>query len=108
MQSIELDGPRIAPRIEYAAWVRRNSFADTFTHLLALRGALQSFYAAGLDAYRGEREAWSSEIRDALQAQPDNPYSADSSATTCSTGAASRTVIGDASGETGRVADQPG
>ncbi|WP_168795797.1 fused MFS/spermidine synthase [Paraburkholderia aromaticivorans] len=82
------------PRIEYAAWVRRDSFADTFTHLLALRseppllhadetfratlnaerGALQSFYAAGLDAYRGEREAWSRDIRDALQSQPDNPY----------------------------------
>jgi spermidine synthase len=82
------------PRIEYAAWVRRDSFADTFTHLLALRseppllraddtfranlnaerGALQSFYAAGLDAYRGEREAWSRDIRAALQAQPDNPY----------------------------------
>jgi spermidine synthase len=82
------------PRIEYAAWVRRDSFADTFTHLLALRSeppllhadetfratlnaerdALRSFYAAGLDAYRGEREAWSRDIADALHAQPDNPY----------------------------------
>ncbi|MFM0674176.1 spermidine synthase [Paraburkholderia sediminicola] len=82
------------PRIEYAAWVRRDSFADTFTHLLALRseppllhadetfraalnaerGALQSFYAAGLDAYRGEREAWSRDVSNALHAQPDNPY----------------------------------
>ncbi|ASW00439.1 fused MFS/spermidine synthase [Paraburkholderia aromaticivorans] len=82
------------PRIEYAAWVRRDGFPDTLTHLLALRseppllhaddtfraalnaerGALQSFYAAGLDAYRGEREAWSRDIGDALQAQPDNPY----------------------------------
>ncbi|WP_243856677.1 MULTISPECIES: hypothetical protein [unclassified Paraburkholderia] len=70
--------------------MRQNSFADTLTHLLALRGeppllhadetfraslnaqrgALQSFYAAGLDAYRGKREACSREIRDALQAQP--------------------------------------
>ncbi|WP_454871918.1 fused MFS/spermidine synthase [Paraburkholderia xenovorans] len=82
------------PRIEYAAWVRRDGFPDTLTHLLALRGeppllhadrafraaldaergALQSFYAAGLDAYRGERDTWSRDIGDALQAQPDNPY----------------------------------
>ncbi|WP_408298004.1 MULTISPECIES: fused MFS/spermidine synthase [Paraburkholderia] len=82
------------PRIEYAAWVRRDAFPDTLAHLLALRGepplshaddkfraalnaergALQSFYAAGLDAYRGERDAWSRDIGEALQAQPDNPY----------------------------------
>ncbi|EIF31145.1 putative spermidine synthase with an N-terminal membrane domain [Burkholderia sp. Ch1-1] len=82
------------PRIEYAAWVRQDGFPDTLMHLLALRsepplrhadgmfraalnaerGALQSFYAAGLDAYRGERDAWSRDIGDALQARPDNPY----------------------------------
>ncbi|WNC91687.1 fused MFS/spermidine synthase [Paraburkholderia sp. FT54] len=82
------------PRIEYAAWVRRDGFPDALAHLLALRGeppllhadetfraalnseraTLKSFYDAGLDAYRGEREAWSRDIGDALRAQPDNPY----------------------------------
>lgn len=82
------------PRIEYAAWVRRDGFPDALAHLLALRSepplvhadaafraelnserdALQSFYAAGLDAYRGEREAWSRDVGEALRAKPDNPY----------------------------------
>lgn len=82
------------PRIEYAPWVRRDAFPTTLAHLLALRtqpplrgaddafraelanhtSALQSFYSAGLDAYRGEREAWARDIGDAMRRDPDNPY----------------------------------
>lgn len=82
------------PRIEYATWVRHDAFPTTLTHLLALhsepplhgaddafraamensRGALQSFYAAGLDAYQGDRDAWAQDIGDALHKDPDNAY----------------------------------
>jgi spermidine synthase len=82
------------PRIEYSTWVRRNEFPTVLTHLLALRtqpplrgaddlfraawetelSTLQSFYSAGLDAYRGDREKWAMDIGDALRADPDNPY----------------------------------
>ncbi|MFM0200783.1 fused MFS/spermidine synthase [Paraburkholderia fungorum] len=82
------------PRIEYATWVRRDAFPTTLNHLLALhsepplqgaddafraamensRGALQSFYAAGLDAYQGDRDAWAQDIGDALHKDPDNAY----------------------------------
>ncbi|OLL28666.1 spermidine synthase [Burkholderia sp. SRS-W-2-2016] len=82
------------PRIESAAWVRPDAFATTFAHLLAMRSeppltgaddafraelqqsgaALMSFYAAGLDAYRGDREAWAADIRGALREDPDNAY----------------------------------
>ncbi|MFM0740932.1 fused MFS/spermidine synthase [Paraburkholderia xenovorans] len=82
------------PRIEYAPWVRRDAFPTTLAHLLALhsepplqhadaafraamrdsRGALQSFYAAGLDAYQGDRDAWARDLGEALQVDPDNAY----------------------------------
>ncbi|MDT8837231.1 fused MFS/spermidine synthase [Paraburkholderia fungorum] len=82
------------PRIEYATWVRQDAFPTTLTHLLALRtappllgaddalhaamensrNALQSFYSAGLDAYKGDRDAWARDIGDAVRADPDNAY----------------------------------
>ncbi|WP_186310650.1 fused MFS/spermidine synthase [Paraburkholderia sp. BCC1886] len=82
------------PRIEYASWVRRDAFPATLTRLLALRtepplvgandafvagmatsrNALLSFYAAGLDAYRGERGSWSQDLGNALRLDPDNAY----------------------------------
>jgi spermidine synthase len=82
------------PRIEYAPWVRHDAFPTTLTHLLALhtepplqgaddafraamensRGALHSFYAAGLDAYKGDRDAWAQDIGDALRTDPGNAY----------------------------------
>jgi spermidine synthase len=82
------------PRIEYATWVREDAFPTTLTHLLALRtapplqgadeafrtamensrSALQSFYSAGLDAYKGDRDAWAQDIGAAVRADPDNAY----------------------------------
>ncbi|MFM0076116.1 fused MFS/spermidine synthase [Paraburkholderia sediminicola] len=82
------------PRIEYATWVRQDAFPTTLAHLLALhtapplqgaddtfraameqsRGALQSFYSAGLDAYKGDRDAWAQDISNAIRTDPDNAY----------------------------------
>ncbi|SAK46148.1 spermidine synthase [Caballeronia catudaia] len=82
------------PRIEYAPWVRRGDFAATLAHMLALqsepplagadasfidtlaaeRRTLHAFYRAGLDAYRGDREAWTRDIGAAMQADRRNPY----------------------------------
>jgi spermidine synthase len=82
------------PRIEYATWVRRDDFPLTLTHLLALRSepplrnasvalrtamrlernTLQTFYDAGLDAIRGDRDAWQRDIGTVMHADPDNPY----------------------------------
>ncbi|HZZ01564.1 fused MFS/spermidine synthase [Paraburkholderia sp.] len=82
------------PRIEYATWVRHDAFPATLAHLLALhtepplqgaddafraamensRSALQSFYSAGLDAYKGDRDAWAEDIGNALRTDPDNAY----------------------------------
>ncbi|MFM0040703.1 fused MFS/spermidine synthase [Paraburkholderia sediminicola] len=82
------------PRIEYATWVRHDAFPATLTHLLALhtapplqgaddafraamensRSALQSFYSAGLDAYKGDREAWAEDIGNVLRTDPGNAY----------------------------------
>ena len=82
------------PRIEYATWVRHDAFPTTLAHLLALHtapplrgaddafraameqslGALQSFYSAGLDAYKGDRDAWAQDIGNAVRADPDNAY----------------------------------
>ncbi|MGR9578501.1 fused MFS/spermidine synthase [Pandoraea sputorum] len=82
------------PRIEYAGWVNRNAFPETLTNLMALqndpplRGAddamwrsiraerevLHTFYRAGLDAYRGDRQAWAEHIAAAVGADPENPY----------------------------------
>uniref|UniRef100_UPI00339D57B9 spermidine synthase n=1 Tax=Cupriavidus necator TaxID=106590 RepID=UPI00339D57B9 len=82
------------PRIEYAGWVRKEAFPQTLSKLLSLQGeppltgaddalwreirherdVLHTFYRAGLDAYRGDREAWASEIAQVMRADPDNPY----------------------------------
>ncbi|MNN82718.1 hypothetical protein D3C81_1996810 [compost metagenome] len=82
------------PRIEYTGWVRQKAFVPVLRELLALqsdppltgaddslqqairreRDNLQTFYAAGLDAYEGNRQAWSHHITEAIQADPDNPY----------------------------------
>lgn len=82
------------PRIEYAPWVRRDAFASTLTHVLALRGppplsnasstqrlavdrettTLHTFYRAALDAYRGDRDAWAADMDEVMQADGTNPY----------------------------------
>ncbi|GAB5100472.1 fused MFS/spermidine synthase [Caballeronia sp. HLA56] len=82
------------PRIEYAPWVEPTDFPATLTRLLALqsepplangdagftdalhseRDTLHAFYRAGLDAYRGDRNAWAGEIRAVLSADQANPY----------------------------------
>ncbi|SPK72322.1 putative Spermine synthase [Cupriavidus taiwanensis] len=91
------DAPAVTddrPRIEYAGWVRPDAFPESLSRLLSLQGEpplagaddafwrelrhereiLHTFYRAGLDAYRGDREAWASHITQALRADPDNPY----------------------------------
>ncbi|SPA15191.1 putative Spermine synthase [Cupriavidus taiwanensis] len=91
------DAPAVTddrPRIEYAGWVRRDAFPETLSKLLSLqseppldgadeafwrelrheREVLHTFYRAGLDAYRGDREAWASHITQAMRADPGNPY----------------------------------
>ncbi|MGF6574181.1 spermidine synthase [Paraburkholderia sp. GAS333] len=82
------------PRIEYAPWVNPAEFPSTLARLLALqmeppllnadtaftsalrheRDTLHAFYRAGLDAYRGDRNAWAQEIRTVLGADDSNPY----------------------------------
>ncbi|BAN27374.1 fused MFS/spermidine synthase [Caballeronia insecticola] len=82
------------PRIEYAPWVRRGDFPSTLAHLLALqseppltgadaafadtlaaeRRTLHAFYRAGLDAYRGDRAAWTRDIGTVMSADRSNPY----------------------------------
>jgi spermidine synthase len=82
------------PGIEYAAWVRSADFPKVLTHLLALRtepplkgaddaflqsmqndrSTLQTFYDAGLDAYRGNRESWRANIRTVMRDDANNPY----------------------------------
>ncbi|SAL42128.1 spermidine synthase [Caballeronia peredens] len=82
------------PRIEYAPWVRRGDFSSTLAHLLALqseppltgadaafagtlaaeRRTLHAFYRAGLDAYRGDRAAWTRDIGAVMSADRTNPY----------------------------------
>ncbi|SAK66722.1 fused MFS/spermidine synthase [Caballeronia ptereochthonis] len=82
------------PRIEYAPWVRRGDFPVTLAHMLALqsepplagadaafvdtlaaeRRTLHAFYRAGLDAYRGDRDAWRRDIGAVMNADRANPY----------------------------------
>jgi spermidine synthase len=82
------------PLIEYSAWVRPNEITRTLPTLLTLgtesplinnssipledihkeREGLMTFYAAGLDAYRGDRQAWSRDIGEALRQERANPY----------------------------------
>jgi spermidine synthase len=33
-----------------------------------------TFYAAGLDAYKGDRQAWAHDIGEVLRHDPNNPY----------------------------------
>ncbi|MEJ8859731.1 fused MFS/spermidine synthase [Variovorax robiniae] len=91
------DSPQVTddrPRIEYASWVRLNEFPGQLTQLLQarseppLQGAdasvlrdiehersvLLRFYSAGLNAYRGDRAGWASDIRAVMREDPDNPY----------------------------------
>ncbi|MDK3026174.1 fused MFS/spermidine synthase [Cupriavidus taiwanensis] len=91
------DAPAVTddrPRIEYAGWVRPDAFPESLSRLLSLqsepplagaddafwrelrheREILHTFYRAGLDAYRGDREAWATHITQAMRADPDNPY----------------------------------
>lgn len=82
------------PRIEYSSWVRTNEILRALPELLALKNDppligssrelssevsieqenLMMFYAAGLDAYKGNRQAWARDIGDVLKRDSDNPY----------------------------------
>lgn len=82
------------PHIEYAAWPRTNEIVRTLPRLLALqtepplanasddlrmqirdeRGVLTNFYAAGIDAYKGEKDSWSDAMQKVIAADPSNPY----------------------------------
>ena len=81
------------PRIEYSSWVHQNEITNVLPELLALRTeppvigsgtpstdiaaereSLMAFYAAGIAAYNGDRQAWARNITQALQQDPDNPY----------------------------------
>ena len=82
------------PLIEYSAWVRPNEITRVLPKLLELkssprlthgssvlsqeidaeRSGLMAFYDAGLDAYKGDREAWRTDIGTVLLQHRDNPY----------------------------------
>jgi spermidine synthase len=82
------------PRIEYSAWVRPKEITRTLPNLLALRtnppliGAddafraelvqqqqsLLDFYAAGIAAYNGDREAWSQSMQKVFAIDSNNAY----------------------------------
>ncbi|UVE19722.1 fused MFS/spermidine synthase [Pseudomonas sp. LS44] len=82
------------PRIEYAPWVRPNEFARVLPALLALRSEpplinadpvfqaalidqqarLARFYAVGLYAYTGNREAWARDMPRVVAEDGGNPY----------------------------------
>lgn len=82
------------PRIEYSSWVRPDEISRVLPELLALRTEpllvgssftlssaisierenLMTFYSAGLDAYKGDRQAWAHDIGDVLKKDPVNPY----------------------------------
>jgi len=82
------------PRIEYGTWLRPGVFQQTLPSLLALRTPppvvnaddalaaaipaeaerLRLFYAAGLHAQAGEREAWRRDIVQLMRLDGDNPY----------------------------------
>jgi len=91
------DAPAVTddhPRIEYGAWLRPGVFQQTLPSLLALRTPppvvnpgdeltaaiaaegerLGLFYAAGLHAQAGEREAWRRDIVRLMRLDGDNPY----------------------------------
>ena len=82
------------PRIEYGPWVRANEITRVLPRLLSLstaiplegadeelraeaakeRATLMDFYAAGLAAYNGDREAWQQAITKVQAADPANAY----------------------------------
>ncbi len=82
------------PGIEYAAWVQRDAFPQTLNALFAEltepplvdappafvadmkaeRSRLVTFYSAGLHAYEGNRDGWTTAIRRVLTADSANPY----------------------------------
>jgi spermidine synthase len=82
------------PRIEYSSWVRPNEIIRVLPELLALkteptltksnptlqldvdaeREILTKFYAAGLDAYKVDRESWIRNIGEVMRQDRDNPY----------------------------------
>ncbi len=82
------------PRIEYGDWVRPNEITRVLPQLLALktevpvegadhalraeierrRSTLMDFYAAGLAAYGGDRQAWGQTVANVKSAEPENPY----------------------------------
>ncbi|AYC33062.1 spermidine synthase [Pseudomonas cavernae] len=82
------------PRIEYATWVRHDEFARVLPELLALRSEpplinadasflaalanqrerLMRFYAVGLYAYNGERQAWEQAVQRVIAEDGGNPY----------------------------------
>jgi predicted membrane-bound spermidine synthase len=82
------------PRIEYATWLRPNEITRVLPAVLSVRTEpplidassvfssevsterenLMKFYAAGLDAYRGDRREWAKDIGEALKNDADNPY----------------------------------
>jgi spermidine synthase len=82
------------PRIEYSSWVRLGEFQRILPNLLALqtpppltnadeafrasvaaeRELLHTFYSAGLNGQRGERELWMRNIARVMQEDGQNPY----------------------------------
>lgn len=82
------------PRIEYATWVRPREFGRVLPQLLAQRSTpqlanadaalladiqveranLDTFYAAALAAYSGNREAWARNMTKLAREASDNPY----------------------------------
>jgi spermidine synthase len=82
------------PRIEYSSWVHQNEITHVLPELLALRTELplsdssgtsssdisaerenlMAFYAAGIAAYNGDRQAWARNISQTLRQDSDNPY----------------------------------
>lgn len=82
------------PRIEYGPWVLPNEITKVLPQLLGLqtepplagaeqqfvaqikteRERLHRFYAAGLHAYRGERDRWARAVRSVVTEDPRNTY----------------------------------
>jgi spermidine synthase len=82
------------PSIEYAGWVRRDEIVRVLPEVLALQtqpvlsnaspelladmalqhDALFTFYAAGLAAYRGDRQAWGDALGKVMRTDGSNPY----------------------------------